>query len=179
MHRLDYFLVFFQHYYWFKKNDPIFSSIENTSDLFPILTDHYFKECLLAIRPKLKLYKSYEQAKEEVEKLQQELYPTLFSETSENESALGVIAEEGNELTDTNNDNTEDTSEAFGSDDEGRQRHAEDEEGEAGGDRENSDENDDLGTDTANDATDDVSCFVFNSNVNIKLTSKFLTFYIL
>lgn len=76
--RLDYFLVFFQHYYWFKKSDPIFSSVENTSDLFPILTDHYFKECLLTIRPKLKLYKSYEQAKEEVEKLQQELYPRTY-----------------------------------------------------------------------------------------------------
>lgn len=153
LHRLDYFLVFFQHYYWFKKNDPIFSSIENTSDLFPILTDHYFKECLLAIRPKLKLYKSYEQAKEEVEKLQQELYPTLFSETSENESALGVIAEEGNELTDTNNDNTEDTSEAFGSEDEGRQRHADEDE--------NTADNDEFGTDTAIDAMDDVSFFFF------------------
>lgn len=147
--------MFFQHYYWFKKSDPIFSSIENTSDLFPILTDHYFKECLLAIRPKLKLYKNYEQAKEEVEKLQQELYPNLFSETSEAESALGVIAEEGNEQTDTNNDYTEDTSEAFGSDEEaGRQRHAEDDE--------NSDDNDeDFGTDTANDAMDDVN-FPFN-----------------
>lgn len=149
LHRLDYFLVFFQHYYWFKKNDPIFSSTENTSDLFPILTDHYFKECLLAIRPKLKLYKSYDQAKEEVEKLQQELYPNLFSETGDGESGLGVIAEEGNELTDTNNDYTEDTSEAFGSDDEGRKRHAEDDE--------HSLENDEFETDTANDAMDDVN----------------------
>lgn len=127
----------------------MFSSIENTSDLFPILTDHYFKECLLAIRPKLKMYKNYEQAKEEVEKLQQELYPNLFNENSEAESALGSIAEEGAEQTDTNNDNTEDTSEAFGSDDDARQRHAEDDE--------NSPENDEYGTDAAIDAMDDVS----------------------
>lgn len=147
--RLDYFLVFFQNYYWFKKSDPIFSSIENTSDLFPILTDHYFKECLLAIRPKLKLYKSYDQAKEEVAKLQQELYPNLFSENNESEGALGTIAEEGNEQTDTNNDNTEDTSEALGSDDEVRQRRTDDEE--------NSPENDEYGTDAAIDAMDDVS----------------------
>lgn len=145
-HRLDYFLVFFQHYYWFKKSDPIFSSIENTSDLFPILTDHYFKECLLAIRPKLKLYKGCEHAKEEVEKLQLELYPNLFSENSDAESALGTIAEEGAEHTDTNNDYTEDTSEALGSDDEVRQRHADEE-----------DENDEYGTDAAADALDDVS----------------------
>lgn len=142
--------MFFQHYYWFKKSDPVFSSIENTSDLFPILTDHYFKECLLAIRPKLKLYKSYEQAKEEVEKLQLELYPNLFSENSDGDAALGTIAEEGNDQhTDTNNDYTEDTSEAFGSDDDGRQRHAEDDE--------NSPENDEYGTDAAIDAMDDVS----------------------
>lgn len=141
--------MFFQHYYWFKKSDPVFSSIENTSDLFPILTDHYFKECLLAIRPKLKLYKNYEQAKEEVEKLQQELYPTLFSESNESESTLGTIAEEGNDHTDTNNDYTEDTSEALGSDDDARQRHAEDDD--------DDDENDEYGTDAAIDAMDDVS----------------------
>lgn len=147
--------MFFQHYYWFKKSDPIFSSNENTSDLFPILSDHYFKECLLGLRPKLKLYKSYEYAKEEVEKLQQELYPTLFSENNETESALGTISEEGNEHTDTNNDYTEDTSEALGSDDEVRQRHAEDEE--------NSPENDEYGTDAGADADalDDVSSIHF------------------
>lgn len=146
--RLDYFLVFFQNYYWFKKSDPIFSSIENnSSDLFPILTDHYFKECLLAIRPKLKLYKNYEQAKEEVEKLQQELYPNLFSENSEGD-ALGTIAEEGNEQTDTNNDNTEDTSEAFGSDDEVRKRY--------GDEDENENSQDEDGTDAGIEAMDDV-----------------------
>lgn len=160
-------MVFFQNYYWFKKSDPIFSSIENTSDLFPILTDHYFKECLLAIRPKLKLYKSYEQSKEEVAKLQQELYPNLFSETNESESGLGTIAEEGN--TDTNNDNTEDTSEAgdaLGSDDEVRQRRTDDEE--------NSPENDEYGTDAAIDAMDDVS-----SSFKIHQKNKFLNIFFL
>lgn len=105
----------------------------------------------MAIRPKLKLYKSYEQSKEEVAKLQQELYPNLFSENNESDAALGTIAEEGNEHTDTNNDYTEDTSEALGSDDEVRKRRSDDDE--------NSPENDDYGTDAAIDAMDDVSSF--------------------
>lgn len=146
--RLDYFLVFFQHYYWFKKSDPIFCSMqENTSDLFPILTDHYYKECLMTVRPKMKLYKSFEQAKEEVEKLQQELYPTLFSTVENGEGDnLETIAEESNDQTDTNNDYTEDnTSDALGSDDEVRQRPTGEE------------DNDEYGTDAGIDDMDDVS----------------------
>lgn len=147
--RLDYFLIFFQHYYWFKKSDPIFSSKEDTADLFPILTDHYYKECLLTVRPKLKLFKTFEQAKEEIEKLQMELYPNLFS-TTENAANgdLDTITEEGNDQTDTNNDNTEDTSEAFGSDDEIRQRHADEDENAVG--------NDGHTTDVAVDEIEDV-----------------------
>lgn len=154
-------MVFFQNYYWFKKSDPIFSSIENTSDLFPILTDHYFKECILAIRPKLKLYQSYEQAKEEVSKLQQELYPNLFSENETD--ALGTIAEEGHDHTDTNNENTEDTSEALGSDDEVRQRRTDDE-----------NSPDEYGTDAGGtDALDDDVCTLLQ-----KKKSKMLFFKI-
>lgn len=70
------------------------------------------------------LYKSFDQAKEEVEKLRLELYPNLYSSTSNEKdgSTLEPIAENANELTDTvsNNDLTEDTSEAFASDDEVR-----------------------------------------------------------
>lgn len=102
----------------------------------------------MTVRPKLKLIKGYEQAKEEVEKLQQELYPNLYAttENGEGESNLDTIAEEGNEQTDTNNDYTEDTSEAQGSDDEVRQRHAEDEEN----------EQDDYDTDAAIEELDEV-----------------------
>lgn len=68
------------------------------------------------------MFKTFEQAKEEVEKLRLELYPNLYSPQDENGdetelSNLQTIAEDNNEMTDTN-EFTEDTSEAFGSDDE-------------------------------------------------------------
>lgn len=53
--RLDYFLVFFQQYYWFKKSDPMYTSEENTTNLFPILADYHYKETLSAVRPNLKV----------------------------------------------------------------------------------------------------------------------------
>ncbi|XP_065363100.1 regulator of nonsense transcripts 2 [Calliphora vicina] len=75
--KLDYFLVFFQHYYWYKKSNPIFSKVQDTHDLFPILVDHMYRDCLSNVRPKLKLYKNLEQAKEAIKKLQEKLYPQL------------------------------------------------------------------------------------------------------
>lgn len=75
--RLDYFLIFFQHYYWFKKSHPCFTNLETNIDVFPILIDHMYKECLNNLRPKLKLIKSYEKAQEEIENLRQQLYPNL------------------------------------------------------------------------------------------------------
>lgn len=50
--RLDYFLIFFQHYYWFKKSDPYF---EEEGNAFPILVDHMYKDCMTGVRPKLKV----------------------------------------------------------------------------------------------------------------------------
>lgn len=75
--RLDYFLIFFQQYYWFKKCDPIYT--DDPKNLFPILIDHMYKECLSNVRPKLKLFQSLEQAQEAVEKLKMQLYPELFA----------------------------------------------------------------------------------------------------
>ncbi|XP_053948578.1 regulator of nonsense transcripts 2 [Anastrepha ludens] len=95
--KLDYFLVFFQHYYWYKKSHPVFSKVENTSDLFPILVDHMYRDCLANVRPKLKLYKSLEQAKEAIEKLKEELYPQLkegMQMQSESDSNLEPIRED-------------------------------------------------------------------------------------
>lgn len=113
--RLDYFLVFFQHYYWYKKSHPVFSRVENTSDLFPILVDHMYRDCVANVRPKLKvfnlnnrlkkfsikiilitsfnwkLYKNLEQAKEAIEKLKEELYPQL-------KAGMQVQAETDNNL---------------------------------------------------------------------------------
>uniref|UniRef100_A0A1B0AX55 MIF4G domain-containing protein n=1 Tax=Glossina palpalis gambiensis TaxID=67801 RepID=A0A1B0AX55_9MUSC len=75
--KLNYFLVFFQHYYWFKKSNPIFSKVEDTHDLFPILVDHMYRDCLTNVSPKLKLYKNLEEAKEAINKLKAKLYPRL------------------------------------------------------------------------------------------------------
>lgn len=118
--RLDYFLIFFQQYYWFKKSDPIFSD-EDDKDLFPILTDHTYKDCLKNLRPRLKLFMSFEEAQEAVEGLRQQLYPTLGQDggLEDSNTNLSTINEmdSDNELTPDDN-----TSEAEGnSDDEGRQ----------------------------------------------------------
>ncbi|XP_017109245.2 regulator of nonsense transcripts 2 [Drosophila bipectinata] len=90
--KLDYFLVFFQHYYWFKKSHPVFSKSENTSDLFPILVDHTYRDCLTSVRPKLKLYKSMEQAKAAIDALQEKLYPQLKTNCNQ-DTALTTISE--------------------------------------------------------------------------------------
>ncbi|XP_016984752.1 regulator of nonsense transcripts 2 [Drosophila rhopaloa] len=90
--KLDYFLVFFQHYYWFKKTHPVFSKSENTSDLFPILVDHTYRDCLAGVRPKLKLFKSLEQAKAAIDQLQEKLYPQLKA-TSAQDPSLASISE--------------------------------------------------------------------------------------
>ncbi|XP_017055952.1 regulator of nonsense transcripts 2 [Drosophila ficusphila] len=90
--KLDYFLVFFQHYYWFKKSHPVFSKSENTSDLFPILVDHTYRDCLAGVRPKLKLYKSLEQAKAAIDQLQEKLYPQLKANSTQDPS-LATISE--------------------------------------------------------------------------------------
>uniref|UniRef100_A0A182IML3 MIF4G domain-containing protein n=1 Tax=Anopheles atroparvus TaxID=41427 RepID=A0A182IML3_ANOAO len=89
--RLDYFLVFFQQYYWFKKSHPYFSNFgeigseagtggnvgspSRAKDLFPILMDHMYRECLKSLRPRMKLFTSFEQAKEAVQALRQQIYP--------------------------------------------------------------------------------------------------------
>ncbi|ALC49047.1 Upf2 [Drosophila busckii] len=93
--KLDYFLVFFQHYYWHKKSHPVFSKQENNSDLFPILVDHTYRDCLAGVRPKLKLYKSLEQAKEAIDQLQEKLYPQLkeLANNTQDNKDLGTISE--------------------------------------------------------------------------------------
>ncbi|XP_050094823.1 regulator of nonsense transcripts 2 [Anopheles aquasalis] len=71
---LDYFIVFFQHYYWIKRSHPCFQ-VTGERDLFPILDDQMYRECLRNLRPKLKLHTSYERAAAAVEALRQKLYP--------------------------------------------------------------------------------------------------------
>lgn len=71
--RLDYFLVFFQNYYWFKYSDPHWGD-ENQ---FPIYVKYIYQECLTSLRPKLTLYTSWQQCKDAIEELRQTLYPEL------------------------------------------------------------------------------------------------------
>lgn len=93
------------------------------------------------------MYQSYEHAQVEVEKLRQELYPNLYATNDDatEASKLETIAEDANDLTDTNNDNTEDTSEAHGSgsDDEVRGRMDDGEENISRSDEEEEDEDGD------------------------------------
>lgn len=56
--RLDYFLIYFQAYYWFKKS--------LWGEAFPPTIDHIFKETITSLRPKLKLCGNYEEALNEV-----------------------------------------------------------------------------------------------------------------
>ncbi|XP_045486261.1 regulator of nonsense transcripts 2 [Pieris rapae] len=79
--RLDYFLVFFQNYYWFKYSDPYWTE-ENK---FPIYVKYIYQECLSTLRPKLTLFTSWQQGKDAIEELRQTLYPELGEEDCENE----------------------------------------------------------------------------------------------
>lgn len=149
--RLDYFLIFFQNYYWFKKSDPIFTS-DTEKDLFPILIDHMYKECFKNLRPKLKLYTSYDVAKEAVEAIRKKLYPDLFNAKDDDTGTTGGLKPIQETDTDKDDTVTEDcTSEAFGDsedddEDDGKPRTARDEDDEELGD-DDDDEDDDLNAD--------------------------------
>lgn len=71
----------------------MFSKSENTSDLFPILVDHTYRDCLAGVRPKLKLYKNLEQAREAIDQLQEQLYPQLKANSNVQEATLSTISE--------------------------------------------------------------------------------------
>lgn len=76
--KLDYFLVFFQHYYWFKKSDPVWTE-DNT---FPIGVDYMFRDTLIMLRPKIRLLDGYKEAQSAVEELKNTLYPNLDETTT-------------------------------------------------------------------------------------------------
>lgn len=76
----------------------MFASPAESGDLFPHLIEHMYKECLHNLRPKLKLFKTYEKAQEEVEKLRQKFYPNL-GEEGEGEGKLGTINENESDYT--------------------------------------------------------------------------------
>lgn len=109
------------------------STASNNNDLFPILIDHMYKETLHNLRPKLKLIKSFETAKEEIENLRKQLYPNL------NDTGASVDSTKLNTIDE--NETEEYTSEAVGeSDDEMKPR----------SEREDDDPNDDYNEDDEN-----------------------------
>ncbi|EAA06251.5 AGAP000337-PA [Anopheles gambiae str. PEST] len=122
--RLDYFLVFFQQYYWYKKSHPYFAG--STTDLFPILMDHMYRECLKSLRPKLKLYGSFEQAKEAVEELRQKLLPGDALERAAQEG-LAAQRTEDEEDDDEEEDEEDDDEEEEEEEEEDREYDEEDE----------------------------------------------------
>lgn len=105
--KLDYFLVFFQNYYWFKCTDSIWTP-ENP---FPVDIDYMYRDTLSMLRPKMQLFQSYKESQCAVNELRNTLYPTLSnstvddaaSERAEGENDMGVILEGDEEAATTGN----------------------------------------------------------------------------
>ena len=92
--KLDYFLIFFQNYYWFKYTDPVWT-VDNP---FPIGIDYMYRDTLTMLRPKMQLFQSYKESQCAIDELRNHLYPTLgwedaSNERNDGESEMGVIPE--------------------------------------------------------------------------------------
>nr|CAD7392054.1 unnamed protein product [Timema cristinae] len=74
--KLDYFLLFFQNYYWFKFSDPYWVT-ENT---FPVGMTHMFRDTLLNLRPSLLMYANFEDAQKGIEDLKNEFAKTVLKQ---------------------------------------------------------------------------------------------------
>ncbi|XP_041980238.1 regulator of nonsense transcripts 2 [Aricia agestis] len=79
--RLDYFLVFFQNYYWFKYTDPHWTEVNE----FPIYVKYIYQECLTSLRPKITPFTSWQQCKDAIEEIRLTLYPELGGEEEDND----------------------------------------------------------------------------------------------
>lgn len=101
--RLDYFIVFFQNYYWFKYSDPFWSE-ENK---FPIYVKYIYQECLSSLRPKLTLFTNWQQCKDAIEDIRQALYPDLGEEEIEAEDQGDDSINEGLDTIIETDDETE------------------------------------------------------------------------
>lgn len=102
--KLDYFLIFFQNYYWFKYTDTVW----NTENPFPIGIDYMYRDTLTMLRPKMQLFQSYKESQCAIDELRNTLYPTLNiqrddNDRSEGDSEMGVIPEADEELITTGN----------------------------------------------------------------------------
>nr|CAI5856685.1 unnamed protein product [Callosobruchus analis] len=90
--KLDYYLVFLQAYYWFKKS--------LWKEAFPPILEHIYKDTLTTLRPKMKQCQSYEQALEELESIRTTLGVEKLLEMDNkvnSEEGLDTITEIDNE----------------------------------------------------------------------------------
>ncbi|XP_060600449.1 regulator of nonsense transcripts 2-like, partial [Ruditapes philippinarum] len=71
--KLDCFLVYFQRYYWYKKHCPIW----NETRPFPIDVENLMQDTLEAVRPKLKMFTSFEEACKACDDLENEFKPKI------------------------------------------------------------------------------------------------------
>nr|CAG4650736.1 EOG090X0143 [Simocephalus serrulatus]SVE94074.1 EOG090X0143 [Simocephalus serrulatus] len=71
--RFDYYLVYLQYYYWFKRSLPIWTD----DNPFPVAIDFGMRDMFSSMRPKLKPYKNLQEAAEAVETLEKELMNKL------------------------------------------------------------------------------------------------------
>jgi len=108
--KLDYFLLYFQRYFWFKRSHPHFLADERN---FPLGIANLYLETITTLRPKLKRYSTFEEACLGVQKAENEFLallkqkgyisqPTLHSSEEggvgrEEEDGLRTITEEQEE----------------------------------------------------------------------------------
>ncbi|PSN50477.1 hypothetical protein C0J52_10707 [Blattella germanica] len=104
--KLDYFLIYFQRYFWFKYEDPYWKTADN---IFPVGIRYLFEDTLLTICPKIHLFLNFEEANKAVQELQNKLAskhnyyaPLLFSPNndivpSSKIDLLSIVEEESEE----------------------------------------------------------------------------------
>ncbi|KAK3912246.1 Regulator of nonsense transcripts 2 [Frankliniella fusca] len=119
--KLDYFIVFFQHYYWMKRESGYWASGDTVSALtgagdgpspFPMSIEYMFEDAILGLRPTLTLAKNLEEAVAAVEQLESKLLAQLPKSTGVqgDNGELGTITEDSERETDGERENTDDTS---------------------------------------------------------------------
>jgi regulator of nonsense transcripts 2 len=72
--KLDYFLIYFQRYYWFKRSHPMYDAGE---EKFPLGMTNLYLETVSSLRPKLKLFADFEEACLAVQKAENEFISVL------------------------------------------------------------------------------------------------------
>ena len=90
--KLDYYLLYFQRYYLFKK------SCYPTTESFPLGMSQLVQDTISSLRPKLEIFKDFETACEEVLKVEEEFIAVLKEKMPEygNSSILKEEDEEAN-----------------------------------------------------------------------------------